>query len=110
MQAETLFDAPPLARHNDPATSKAAARRMAVVAPNLQRQLIDLLDRHPRGLTKDECCELLDVDPRRWPSVASALSQLKKAGQVRWSGEPRNAQNVWCLWVAIEDVPTGGRL
>ncbi len=110
MQAETLFDAPPLARHNDAATSKAAARRMRVVAPNLHMQLLELLERHPRGLTKDECCELLDVDPRRWPSVASALSQLKKAGAVRWAGEPRNAQNVWRLRGAVEDVPTGDSL
>lgn len=104
MQIESLFDAPPLARHNDPSTSRAAARRMRVVAPNLHQRILDLLSFHPNGLTKDEVCEALGIDPRRWPSVASALSQLKKAGQVRWTDEIRNSQNVWALRSTVENA------
>lgn len=107
MQTESLFDAPPLARHNDAATAKAAARRMSIASPNLHAQILDLLGQRPhRALTKTEVCERLGVDPRRWPSVASALSQLKKAGWLVWADE-RDGMNRWMLREADVHVRRG---
>ena len=105
MQAETLFDAPPLARHDDPQTSRNAARRMGMATPNLHQQILDLLGQRPhRALTKNEVAEKLGVDPRKWPSVASALSQLRNAGHLKWTGEERHGMNLWCLREAVIQV------
>lgn len=102
----SLFDMP-LARSTDPATSHAAAARMAQASPHLKAQILDVFGRY-RCLTKDMVCERLGVDPRRWPSVASALSQLKNAGQLDWTGEVVNGQNLWRL--RQTDVEVGGHL
>lgn len=106
MSQPTLFDEP-RAHHDDPATSKAAARRMKEAAPALEAQILDVLGRY-RQLTKDECGIALAIDPRRWPSISSALTRLKNSGQVEWTGEIRGGQNVHRL--ASVDVPTGNRL
>lgn len=101
----SLFDMP-LARATDPATSHAAARRMAPASPHLKAQILDVFGRY-RCLTKDMVCERLGVDPRRWPSVASALSQLKNAGQLDWTGVVINGQNEWRLRQSDVDVRNG---
>lgn len=106
----SLFDVDaPRARRHDPATSKRAAERMAPAAPALERQILEVLSHRPLGLTKDEVCEQLRVDARRWPSVASALSRLKKAGKLEWAEYPIEHQNVWMLVQETVDVQ-GGRL
>lgn len=102
----TLFDVP-RARHNDPATSKAAARRVASVSPGLEAQVCDLLGRYS-SLTKDEVCRLLEIDARQWPTIASLLSRMKKAGKIEWTGQVFEGQNLWRL--RVDDVNTGERL
>jgi len=110
MNAPTLFDVDaPRARRDDARTAKNAAVRMAPAAPALERQILDLLASRRLGLTKDEVWEQLKVDPRRWPSVATALSRLKKAGKLRWAEFPIEGQNVWMLVQETVDVQ-GGRL
>lgn len=95
--------AEPRARHNDPQTSKAAARRMREATPNLHHQILDVLGRYS-ALTKDEVGVALAIDPRRWPSVASALSQLKRSGMLVWTGETRAGQNLWRLRDSVVHV------
>lgn len=98
MTAVPLFDVDaPRARHTDPSTSHRAAQRMAPAAPALEAQILDLLSRYRGGLTKDGVCERLRVDPRRWPSVASALSRLKGEGKLKWPGPEIDGQKVWAL-------------
>lgn len=104
MTAQLAFDVDaPRARRTDPATAKNAAVRMTPAAPALERRIMDLLATRRLGLTKDEVCEQLRVDPRRWPSVASALSRLRKAGKLEWAEFPIEGQNVWCL---VEETVT----
>lgn len=106
MTAVPLFDEP-RARRTDPATSKAAAKRMGTASASLEKQIVELLGRHRWALTKDEVCRQLDVHPRRWPSVASALSRMKQAGALEWTGFVVDGQNVWRLREDTVDVQGG---
>lgn len=118
MISSTLYERPdpipgldvdaPRARKTDPSTSHQAAQRMAPATPALEAQILDLLSRYRGGLTKDGVCERLKVDPRRWPSVASALTRMRNAGKLQWVGEPVENQNVWAL--ITETVETGDAL
>ncbi len=103
----SLFDMP-LARATDPATSHNAAARVAHVSPHLTAQILDAFGRY-RCMTKDQVCERLGLDPRRWPTCASALSRLKNEGRLCWTGETIAGQNVWRLRQSDVDVQ-GGRL
>lgn len=106
MSAPSLFDAP--VRTTDPETSHEAAARVGVIQGKLRAQILDFFSRYNSGFTKTETCRMLQVDPEHWPTVASALSQLKNAGQLEWRGEPptkRAGQNLWFL--RQQDVPAG---
>lgn len=85
----------PLFRHDDPETSRAAARRVSSVAKSLEAQILDALAM--RSLTDDSLCLALNIDPRRWPSCKTARSRLKKKGLVVSTGNIRNGQTIWCL-------------
>lgn len=100
----------PRARHNDPSTSHRAAARVTAGAPNRHKAILDLLGQRPQlALTKNEICERLRIDPIYWPTIASALSQLKNSGQLKWAGEEkRGTQNRWMLVEAV--VETNGAL
>lgn len=102
----SLFDLP-RSRHSDPRTSKAAAARVASVSPGLEAQICGLLGRYA-ALTKDEICQLLAIETRRWPTIASLLTRMKKSGKLEWRGDTFDGQNLWRL--RVDDVNTGGRL
>lgn len=109
MNAPTLFDVDaPRARHTDDVACHEAAARTAFMQGKLRGQIVDLLSRY-QGLTKNETCQHLDVDPIHWPTVASALSQLKNLGLLEWRDEKRAGQNVWYLKEASVEV-AGDRL
>lgn len=96
MTLVSLFEAP-RARRTDPPTSKRAAARTRTVHQTVKGQIVGLLARHGCAFTKDDICRQLGVHPRRWPTVASALSQLKNEGKVEWTGVVIDGQNVWKL-------------
>lgn len=85
-QPPTLFDAPaaPLpVRSSDPATSRAAARRLPL--RKRKAQVMHAIGWHTTGsFTADEVLDVLRVTDPRWERgwVASRLSQLKRDGLV----------------------------
>ena len=101
-QPSLPFDAP-RARNTDPDTSRAAARRVTHISSAISAQVLDLLGRHRYGLTKDQVCERLGVEPRYWPTVASALSRLKGKGWLEWNGQFQG-QNIWQLVAEVVPV------
>ncbi len=111
MNQESLFPEP-RARVRDPDTSKRAARRVAPNANAVTGQILDLLERYRFGLTKDEICRNLGVEPRYWPTVASALSRLKKKGWLTWvelepdPTQPPPDQHLWALRAGYVDIKT----
>ncbi len=96
----------PRARKTDPNTSKAAARRMSEASPALEAQILEVLGRY-RCLTKDDIAIALGVEPRRWPSVSSACSRLRKAGKLVWTGEISDGMNVYRLADETVQVANG---
>ena len=108
MSQPSLFDQP-RARRADPDTSKAAARRVTSISSALSAQVLELLANHRYGLTKDQVCERLGVEPRYWPTVASALSRLKGKGWLEWNGAFQG-QNVWQLVAEVVPVDVQGEV
>ncbi len=103
----SLADAP-LTRITDPATSHHAAARVASARPSLRRDILRVF-RTCFALTDDELCRALDVEVRKWPSVKTARSAMKKAGLLEASGVERGGQMVWRL-VDIATVRVDDRL
>jgi sugar/nucleoside kinase (ribokinase family) len=90
----SLFDVnEPRARRTDPATSKAAARRVAPAAPVLSQRILDCLAF--RSMTADSICKAIDWPVRHWPTVKACLSRMRKAGKLVWTGEEIAGQHVW---------------
>lgn len=92
----TLFDVPPpLARTNDPETSKAAAR--AVKHSGSVKAILDAFTRTDNW-TASELGQVLGFYP---PTVSSALSRLGKAGVlVRRGDQRRSLQGCWQdVWI-----------
>lgn len=108
MNQDSLFDKP-RARRSDPGTSKAAAARVSARSNAITGQILDLLGRYPYGLTKDEVCRGLGVDARYWPTVASALSRLRRKGWLFWDGE-EDGQHVWRLGAEVVPVEVAGEV
>jgi hypothetical protein len=96
MTAQLAFDvdAPPRARRTDDQASHDAAAR--VRAGKYDAEIYDLLQH--RSLTKNEICRALKLtEPRAWTTVASRLSQLKRAGKLEWDGRVEGDGNRWRL-------------
>lgn len=92
MAQPTLFDAPvdPLpVRSTDPATSRAAARRLPLRKRKAQvMAAVGWLDTAAASFTADEVLDVLRLTDPRWERgwVASRLSQLKRDGLVEACG------------------------
>lgn len=99
----------PLARTDDPHTSKRAARKAAERAPGRREQIIAALQ--VRAMTDDEICDVIGEHPRCWPSIKTARSRLvHREGIVEATGRERNGQQEWRV-LSIANVPVrGGRL
>lgn len=92
----TLFDVQPTAavRRTDPIQSVNAARRASERLPSRRARILEALAL--RDLTDDEICETLGEPVRKWPSVKSARTGLKRDGLVvEVPGVERNGQRVW---------------
>jgi hypothetical protein len=92
-QPPTLFDVPvdPLpVRSSDPATSRAAARRLPLRKRKAQvmHAISFLMVAAPGSFTADEVLDVLRIKDKRWERgwVASRLSQLKRDGLVEACG------------------------
>lgn len=64
---------PPNVRNDDPATSYEAS---ALKRNTLRARVLDVLERHPNGLTDWELCVALGESDRRKPSVAKRRQEL----------------------------------
>jgi hypothetical protein len=92
MEALTLH------RTTDPDTSVEAAEAILSSIHRTQKQVLDLLKRHPRGLTDHEIQLMLGGRPTS--KYRSRRAELTRKGQVKDSGERRliNGRNciIWC--------------
>lgn len=68
-----------LARRNDPATSKAAAKQIAPSLSRLQRRTLDVIREHP-GRTSQELARA--VGDRDIRTLNRRISELKKSGRI----------------------------
>jgi hypothetical protein len=94
----SLFDLPadPLpARSTDPATSRAAARRLPL--RKRKAQTMDAIASLTGSFTADEVLDLLRVDDPRWERgwVSSRLSQLCRNGYVERCGVAEGRMGAW---------------
>ena len=92
MTSLSLFDQPRF-RRSDPQTSRDAAQRMTSSARSLEAQILEILQF--RALTADSVCKALGIGVRRWPSVKTCLSRLRKQGKLVWTGDVIGGQNLW---------------
>lgn len=80
----------PIARADDPATSHRAATRIEPKRGTQASQLLAIFRAYPRGLTPKEAALYANI-PHGWKRV----SDLKRAGLVRGTGEERDGGEVY---------------
>lgn len=76
-----------LARTTDPATSRAAAEFVSSTLSERKREVMELLDRYPDGLTTDEMSLYGDL---RLVSISPRMIQLEQDGLVIRAGTRKN--------------------
>lgn len=90
----------PAARPID--TSEAAADTVAQRAPSLRDRCLQLIKASPAGLTADECAEKLGETAF---TIRPRISELKRLGQIRDSGERHENESGAnaVVWIASEE-------
>ena len=78
-------------------TSREAAETMAPKAASLRTKVISTLNRHPSGITPDECAALLNLDVL---AIRPRFSELNREGLIEKTGDRRANRsglraNVW---------------
>ena len=91
-----------------PGPSQEAARAMRGRAATLRLRVLDLLHRHPNGLTTDEILARLNVSR---PSGQPRVSELRRMGEIVATGERRqNASGMTAtVWKIALPLPSDER-
>lgn len=103
----TLFSYPdaPGTKAGAPETSRIAAARVAADATVLRQKCIDVLARHPDGLTADEVAAALNLSVL---SIRPRMSELRQMNRIQDSGQRRkNASGhsaaVWRAYMPVKE-------